>query len=111
MEFKELVKVVRWCALNDEKPFEKDIATKAADNLEALAAERDQAVKDIETILNTIEEIRNLELILDGDLDDALGEVCEKYCVNCGKGCFVHGDEPHSCKNWCWRGVGRQDVL
>lgn len=68
---------------------------------ERLKAERDQAVKDIESILNTVEEIRCSELIIDGDLDDKLGSVCEKYCSNYGVNCFVHGDKSHSCKNWC----------
>lgn len=72
---------------------------------ERLKAEKDQAVKDIESILNTVEAIRRSNLIIDGDIDDALGCICEKYCSNYGKNCFVHGDEPFSCKNFDWRGL------
>lgn len=66
--------------------------------------QRETAEKEIESILNDIEQIRRKELITDYRLDDALGTVCEKYCRNSGKRCFRHGDTAYSCANFQWRG-------
>lgn len=71
---------------------------------DSMRAERDAAVRDLEQALNDVERIRLSYLVTDFDLDDVLSDVCEKYCRNYGRLCFVHGDDPYSCKNFHWRG-------
>lgn len=44
-----LVKALRWCAENDEKPFEANLANAAADRLEKLEAENAELRKKIQS--------------------------------------------------------------
>lgn len=73
--------------------------------IEILKVQKERAIKAVEGVLNDVERIRRSELIVDGDLDEALGDLCSSRCSNYGKNCFKHGKEPYSCANFKWIGA------
>lgn len=71
--------------------------------LEQVKAERDAAVEDVAAIIGDVEEIRRGYDVDNADADGAFAELCETYCANKGRSCYVECEKYH-CKNFKWRG-------
>ena len=85
----------------------RELLDKAADAIEELENQLSAAVADLGKLIGDVEEIRRGYLIVDGDMDDALSELCAGYCSSSGKMCYKEGSN-FRCENFRWRGPKKE---
>ena len=108
MNYQDLIEKLRTESLYKDKAT-LEIMDLCMDAARAIIELADRAIvleQQLKGVFGDIERIRAEYGIDNADADEALAELCENYCANAGKLCYLEGED-HTCKNFKCQTRGR----